>query len=303
MAKIICGIYLVTNLINKHQYVGQSVDIYDRWVKHKAPSHDDNAFHRALDKYGIDNFTWEIIEVCKQCELDEREKYWIEYYNTYENGYNETRGGQGNLRYDYRLLVELWKEGYTCKEIEKLLNCNDKTITRALRCYEISPQEVRSRTQIKRPIVAIDTKTNTPLKIFSSINHALRFFQGDSLLGNDFNLRIKNHMKFHGYYWEDVNENNKPQRILSDEEFLKFQAPKIREYTEEERKQKSLLFRTVERPTREELKKIIRTKSFTEIGKQYGVCDNSIRKWCNFEKLPRTKREISSYSDEEWELI
>lgn len=61
--------------------------------------------------------------------------------------------------------------------------------------------------------------------------------------------------------------------------------------------------RTIERPSREELKKLIRTTSFTEIGKMYKVTDNSIRKWCVAEKLPKTKKEIKSYSDEEWALI
>ena len=39
------------------------------------------------------------------------------------------------------------------------------------------------------------------------------------------------------------------------------------------------------------------------IGKQYGVSDNPIRKWCKIENLPYTKKEIKSYSDKEWDLI
>ena len=60
---------------------------------------------------------------------------------------------------------------------------------------------------------------------------------------------------------------------------------------------------TCERPTRQELKQMIRTMPFTQIGKQFGVKDNSIRKWCDSMNLPRTKQEINSYSDEEWENI
>lgn len=59
----------------------------------------------------------------------------------------------------------------------------------------------------------------------------------------------------------------------------------------------------VERPEREELKFLIRTMPFTTIGKKYGVTDNTIRKWCDAEKLPRTKKEINNYSDIEWEKI
>ena len=61
--------------------------------------------------------------------------------------------------------------------------------------------------------------------------------------------------------------------------------------------------RTTERPSRDELKRLIRTTSFIEIGKMYKVSDNAIRKWCVAENLPKTKMEIKSYSDKEWELI
>ena len=62
--------------------------------------------------------------------------------------------------------------------------------------------------------------------------------------------------------------------------------------------------RTVQnRPSREELKDLIRNKPFTQIGKQYGVSDNSIRKWCDDYNLPRKATEIKSYSEEELALI
>lgn len=55
--------------------------------------------------------------------------------------------------------------------------------------------------------------------------------------------------------------------------------------------------------TREQLKSLIREKSFTSIGTMYNVSDNAIRKWCDKFNLPRTKKEINSYSNEEWNLI
>lgn len=54
---------------------------------------------------------------------------------------------------------------------------------------------------------------------------------------------------------------------------------------------------------RNELKNLIRTVPFITIGKQFGVSDNAIRKWCKIENLPYTKKEIKSYSDKEWDLI
>ena len=61
--------------------------------------------------------------------------------------------------------------------------------------------------------------------------------------------------------------------------------------------------RIVERPSREELKTMIRTMPFVHIGKRYGVSDKAIVKWCIAEQLPSKKSEIKNYSDEEWNKI
>ena len=57
------------------------------------------------------------------------------------------------------------------------------------------------------------------------------------------------------------------------------------------------------KPTREELKHLIRTLPFTQIGKQYNVSDNAIRKWCDSYNLPRTKQAINAYSDQQWLIV
>ena len=61
--------------------------------------------------------------------------------------------------------------------------------------------------------------------------------------------------------------------------------------------------RIVERPNREQLKDLIRNETFVYIGKTYGVTDNAIRKWCKIEGLPYRKKDINTYSDEEWEKL
>ena len=55
--------------------------------------------------------------------------------------------------------------------------------------------------------------------------------------------------------------------------------------------------------TRNELKALIKTTPFTKIGDEFGVTDSTIRKWCKGYKLPSTKKDIQTYTDEEWELI
>ena len=62
-------------------------------------------------------------------------------------------------------------------------------------------------------------------------------------------------------------------------------------------------YRKVQRPSRDTLKKEIRMKSFLQIGKEYCVTDNAVRKWCKAYGLPYKKNEIKKYSDSEWEKI
>lgn len=64
-----------------------------------------------------------------------------------------------------------------------------------------------------------------------------------------------------------------------------------------------LVSRKVDRPSREELKKLIREKPFTHIAKEYLVSDNAIKKWCISYNLPSKKKDINSISNEDWENI
>ena len=95
------GIYIIKNLINNKVYIGQSKDILRRWQVHRwlgkketmprLESH--NQIHTAMQELGRENFYIEILEECSKEELDDREIYWISYYDSYKNGYNGTTGG------------------------------------------------------------------------------------------------------------------------------------------------------------------------------------------------------------------
>ena len=96
MREIICGIYKITNQLNKKFYIGQSVDIHKRWLTHCRDT-DNCPIHKAIQKYGKENFSLEILEECSKEELNEKEIFWIKKYNGYESSdcYNATRGGEG----------------------------------------------------------------------------------------------------------------------------------------------------------------------------------------------------------------
>ena len=101
MVKKMTGIYKYKNKINGRIYIGQSTDIEHRYKQHlydaKNRTEKSTGIDIAINKYGIENFCFEILEECDVNQLDERERFWINYYDSYHNGYNRTVGG-GSLK-------------------------------------------------------------------------------------------------------------------------------------------------------------------------------------------------------------
>ena len=94
-----CGIYKITNKENKLCYIGQAKKIRERWREHMkcglgidTPAN--NKLYQAMKKEGIDNFTFEMLEECTIENLDEKEAFYINLYNSYDYGYNSNRGNK-----------------------------------------------------------------------------------------------------------------------------------------------------------------------------------------------------------------
>ena len=97
--KKICGIYKITNLKTQQCYIGQSVDVAQRWKDHckcglGIEASATNKLYNAMQKDGIWNFSFALMEECPREQLNEKEKFWIELYQSNIYSYNSTKGNK-----------------------------------------------------------------------------------------------------------------------------------------------------------------------------------------------------------------
>ena len=93
------GIYKITNIKTKECYIGQAMHIKERWAEHAkcglgidTPA--GNKLYKAIQEFGLWNFSFEVLEKCPREQLNEKEKYYIDLYSSYDYGYNSTRGNK-----------------------------------------------------------------------------------------------------------------------------------------------------------------------------------------------------------------
>ena len=153
-------IYKITNKLNNKVYIGQTIQKpIERFYQHCAKKCDkyilNMVIHKAIFKYGKDNFTFEVIEEVPKQQLNEREEYWIKYYNSYTDGYNSTKGGQkGNKPFkniDNKAIIEQYQQGKSLRTIGKMFNVDKATVKsilirnniklRTTRTYKLSQED------------------------------------------------------------------------------------------------------------------------------------------------------------------
>ena len=130
-------IYKITNKINGKSYIGQTIqNVKERFYQHCATKCSqailNMVIHKAINKYGKSNFTIEVIEEVESTNLNDRERYWIKYYDSYSNGYNSTKGGQDGIKLfknlDIESIIREYKSGKSLREIGRLFNVDKQTI-------------------------------------------------------------------------------------------------------------------------------------------------------------------------------
>lgn len=149
-------IYKIINKTNGKIYIGKTTyTIAYRWIQHISAATSDKEkddynylLHKAIRKYGVDNFTIEVVEeVEDESKLSSREVYWISHYNSCileedSNGYNMTYGGEGASKINKQKIFDLWTQGYGSLEIAKQTGHLAFSIRKVLDTFEDYSKEI-----------------------------------------------------------------------------------------------------------------------------------------------------------------
>ena len=216
------GIYKFTNKINGRSYIGQSRNIEKRMKEHYYRAFNSysknkefsSPFYSALRKYGKENFYFEILEECQIKDLNEKEKYWIQYYDTFHNGYNATKGGDGETKYDHQKILEALRINPRPIEIAKLFNCSCDLVQQIAKEHQIQIIN-RSNEQMKKEkskSIRQYDKNGILINTFNSVAEAGQWcFENKKCL--NYNSGVRSHIAecangkrktAYGYIWKYI---------------------------------------------------------------------------------------------------
>lgn len=209
-------IYKITNRLNQKAYIGKTIyTVEERWQEHirdsKRDRCKDRPLYRAMNKYGIENFSIEQIEKVEVKNLSNREIYWIEYYHTFSNGYNATLGGDGKILYDYDLIADLIREGKTSKEICDEIGCCVDVVRLVAKKYNLSITGTNLFTQSSKKVQQYDKQGNL-ISEFNSYAEAARWLEDNGYVSGNLNgvrghigdvCKGKRKTAYH-FIWKDI---------------------------------------------------------------------------------------------------
>jgi hypothetical protein len=167
-----------------------------------------------MKKYGIEHFHVELVEETNNPE--EREQYWIKFYNSYgSTGYNATMGGDGKKYIDVNKLIEAYNRLGTVRAVSKETGHDEGYISRLLRqagIQIVSSQELNKERRSKQ-VVQCDKNTHEQLKMFNSLADAARYLQETQISTSKDIHGIASHIghvckkqrsSAYGFYWEFI---------------------------------------------------------------------------------------------------
>ena len=200
-------IYLITNNVNGNKYVGKTeLSIEERWGQHIKDSKKEKCeirpLYRAIRKYGVENFSIKEIDTGQGEELNNKEQYWIQHYDTYKNGYNATLGGDGKILLDYDEIIKTYLLSHNAVEVARTLGCSVDSVYKILKANDVP---ITKNTEIitekyAKEIVQYDKKGNF-IQIHRSAKDAARVL-GDERYRQHIQECLKGKRKSaYGYLW------------------------------------------------------------------------------------------------------
>lgn len=170
-------IYKITNNINGKVYIGKTnYTIEKRWKEHchdyKKLSFQKRPLYRAMAKYGPENFSIEEIENVSVEQENERERYWIEYFQSFKNGYNATIGGDGKPYLDHTLVIATYNQLQNQYQTALKLGINESTVHDILIANNIQTLGPGILSKIRAKNIDMFDLSNNYLRSFASANEA-----------------------------------------------------------------------------------------------------------------------------------
>ena len=207
-------IYKITNTLNDKVYIGQTIKtVQKRFTQHKNNSNKEYfsqiVLYKAFNKYGIENFICEEIEEVPNDKLDEREKYWIEYYDSYFNGYNSTLGGRATQLYNWDTddIIEKYMILKSARAVAKEIGCDHSTIDRILNengVKRFTPSQQQSKPLYFKKKDEIHHFETTREAAEWSIENGITKMTNPNSVRQEITSRIRNNKKYFGFevYYE-----------------------------------------------------------------------------------------------------
>jgi group I intron endonuclease len=216
-------IYLITNKINGHKYVGQTTQSMNkRWSSHIRESsyeiNNNRPLYQAFQKYGIDNFNIKQIDECDISLLNEREIYWINHYNTFETseGYNATSGG-GRPIFSQKTKDLISTKMGEIERNEKWVENIKKSLSQK---YNSEPwgfllEKNRGNGEHHRKRIQGTHIETGEVKEWNSISEAAIELTGNVKMNGNISRAAKHGYMCRGYKWKILEEKETKRRVFS----------------------------------------------------------------------------------------
>ena len=176
-------IYCISNDINDKVYIGKTLSsLENRFQEHCKDSikerNEKRPLYNAMNKYGVEHFHIDLVEEVPIEELNLKEQFWIQQFNSYNYGYNATTGGDGKQLYDYHLFIKDYNNGMLINEIALKYGCDKHTVTDALRLYNIDTK--KNNLDRQKHLVHQYDKQGNYIQSFESYREAARYLIANS---------------------------------------------------------------------------------------------------------------------------